>query len=266
MSDILDIHRGDLPLIIAFPHGGSDLAGLEFASPWAARLDADWWIAEVHAFARAMGATMIATRISRSVIDCNRDPSGASLYPGQATTGLVPPTTCAGDPLCAAPCPEEIARRRSAYFEPYHHALAGEIARLRAVHGRVVLYDAHSIRSRIPRLFEGELPQFNIGTNGGASCAAELEAGVAQIAAASGYSHVLNGRFKGGWTTRHYGRPEHGVHAIQMELAMRGYLAEPEEPDETNWPAPIDTARSAALAPTLHAILAHCLAFAKGQP
>ncbi|MFM9935379.1 MAG: N-formylglutamate amidohydrolase, partial [Novosphingobium sp.] len=142
----LDLQRGDAPLIIAFPHAGCDLAGLEFASPWAARLDTDWWIAEVHAFAHAMGATMIATRISRSVIDCNRDPSGASLYPGQATTALVPKTTFAGDPLCAAPGPEEIARRRSAYFEPYHHALEGEIARLRAVHGRVVLYDAHSIR------------------------------------------------------------------------------------------------------------------------
>jgi len=110
------------------------------------------------------------------------------------------------------------------------------------------------------------LPQFNIGTNGGTTCAPELEAGVAAIAAASPFSHVLNGRFKGGWTTRHYGQPETGVHAVQMELAMRGYLVEPEVPDEANWPAPLDPARLAALRPVLHAILAHCLAFAKGQP
>lgn len=264
--DWLSVHRGTAPLVVAFPHGGTDLAGLDdtFASPWRARLDTDWWVEELYAFVRDLGATTVATGISRSVIDVNRDPSGASLYPGQATTELCPTTTFDGDPLYADGGPDtgEIARRKQAFFEPYHAALSAEIDRLRASHGRVVLYDAHSIRSHVPRQFEGELPQFNIGTNGGATCAPELEAAVAAICAASGESHIVNGRFKGGWTTRHYGRPEAGVHAIQMELAMRGYMTEPEALDETKWPSPLDPAP--AVLPTLRQVIGAALDFAKG--
>jgi N-formylglutamate deformylase len=211
-----------------------------------------------------MGATTVATGISRSVIDVNRDPSGASLYPGQATTELCPTTTFDGEPLYGGTGPDEkqIARRCDRYHRPYHAALAGELARLRAVHGTVVLYDAHSIRSRVPRLFNGELPQFNVGTNGGATCAPELENAVAAICAASGHSQVVNGRFKGGWTTRHYGRPETGVHAIQMELAQRGYMAEPGTLTETSWPTPLDP--DPAILPVLKQAIAAALDFAKG--
>jgi formiminoglutamase len=262
--DWLHIDRGDAPLVVAFPHGGTDLAGCgaQFVSPWLAQRDADWWVAKLYAFARDLGATTVATTISRSVIDCNRDPSGASLYPGQATTELVPTTTFDGDALYAGAMPDagEIARRRAAYFEPYHAALAAEVARLRAEHPRVVVYDAHSIRSRIPRLFDGVLPQFNIGTNGGATCAPELEAAIAGACAASGLGHIVNGRFKGGWTTRHYGRPQTGVHAVQMELALRGYVTEPDTVDPTNWPAPLDPAP--VIAPTLHRVLDAALNFA----
>ena len=262
--DWLHIHRGSAPLVVAFPHGGADLAGLDarFVSPWLARCDADWWIADLYAFARNLGATTVATSISRSVIDCNRDPSGASLYPGAATTELVPTTTFDGDPLYAGAVPDadKIAGRRMAYFDPYHAALAAEIARLRERHPRVVVYDAHSIRSRIPRLFEGELPQFNIGTNSGTTCAPELETAIAGACSASGLGHVVNGRFKGGWTTRHYGRPEQGIHAIQMELALRGYVTEPNSINPTNWPAPLDPAP--AVAPTLRSVLEAALKFA----
>jgi len=262
--DWLHVHRGDAPLVVAFPHGGADLAGYDarFVSPWLAQRDADWWIAELYAFARDLGATTVATGISRSVIDCNRDPSGASLYPGQATTELVPTTTFDGEALYAGAVPDadDIARRRAAYFDPYHAALGAEIARLRAGHPRVVVYDAHSIRSRIPRLFDGPLPQFNIGTNGGTTCAPALEAAIADACAASGLGHVVNGRFKGGWTTRHYGRPETGVHAVQMELALRGYVTEPDGIDPTNWPAPLDPAP--VIAPTLRRVLDAALNFA----
>lgn len=262
--DWLRVHRGTAPLIVAFPHGGTGLAGLDaqFVSPWLARRDADWWIAELYAFARDLGATTVETTISRSVIDCNRDPSGASLYPGQATTELVPTTTFDGEPLYAGALPDaaEIAARRVAWFDPYHAALAAEVARLRASHPRVVVYDAHSIRSRIPRLFDGELPQFNIGTNGGATCDPALESAIVQACASSGLTHVVNGRFKGGWTTRHYGRPEQGVHAVQMELALRGYVAEPDPVTPGNWPAPLDP--TPLIAPTLRAVLAAALAFA----
>lgn len=272
MTDWLSIHRGDAPLIVAFPHTGSDLADVEgrFHSRWLARRDADWWVDRLYDFARDIGATTVRTAISRSVIDVNRDPSGSSLYPGQATTELCPTTTFDGEPLYADGTPDEaeIERRSAAWFEPYHAALDQEIARLRALHPQIVFYDAHSIRSHVPRLFVGELPQFNIGTNGGVTCDPALADAIAAICAASGESHVVNGRFKGGWTTRHYGRPERGVHAIQMELAIRGYMDEPDQPDEGNWPPPFDPARAAPLTATLTDILQACLAFAapmKGQ-
>ena len=262
--DWLHIHRGDAPLVVAFPHGGTGLAGLDarFISPWLARRDADWWIAELYAFVRDLGATTVATGISRSVIDCNRDPSGASLYPGAATTELVPTTTFDGEPLYrgALPDADEIAARRAAYFDPYHAALSAEIARVRAMHPRVVVYDAHSIRSRIPRLFDGQLPQFNIGTNDGVTCASALETAIADACAASDLGHVVNGRFKGGWSTRHYGQPATGVHAVQMELALRGYLAEPAIITASNWPAPLDPAP--VIAPTLRRVIDVALHFA----
>lgn len=267
MDDWLQIHRGDAPLVVAFPHGGTGLGGVEprFVSSWLARRDADWWIADLYAFVRELGATTIATEVSRSVIDVNRDPSGASLYPGMATTELCPTTTFDGDPLYRSFDPEadEIAWRRRTFFDPYHAALTAEIGRLRAVHPCVVLYDAHSIRSRVPRLFAGELPQLNLGTNDGTTCASTLEAALAETCRQSGLAWVANGRFKGGWTTRHYGAPVAGVHAVQMELAMRGYMDEPERPDEANWPPPLR--REPEILPTLKALIGACLTFAKGQ-
>lgn len=268
MSDWLEIARGDAPLIVCFPHGGTAIpAEIEarLASPWLARKDTDWHIAELYAFVRNLGATTIRTAISRTVIDCNRDPSGASLYPGQTTTALCPAETFDGEPLYAAEPPDEaeITRRRERWFDPYHAAIRAEIGRLRAEHERVVIYDAHSIRSRIPRLFDGELPQFNIGTNGGATCSPALWHEVATICSGSGKSHVIDGRFRGGWTTRHYGDPENGIHSIQMELAMRGYLTEPEEPSPDNWPAPL--ANAPAVLPALRRVMHACLDFAKGR-
>ncbi len=269
MTGWLDIQRGEAPLVVAFPHTGSDLAdtAMAFRSAWLARRDADWWVDRLYDFAADLGATTVRTAISRSVIDVNRDPTGASLYPGQATTELCPTTTFDGEPLYsgAAPDEAEIARRRELWFAPYHAAIAAEITRLRSIHPRVILYDAHSIRSHVPRLFDGELPQFNIGTNGGITCDPALENTIARICATSGHSHVVNGRFKGGWTTRHYGQPASGVHAIQMELAMRGYLAEPADLDEANWPAPLDAARAATISPTLSDVLKACLAFAAAR-
>ncbi|WP_070152084.1 N-formylglutamate deformylase [Sphingobium phenoxybenzoativorans] len=265
MTGWIDIQRGDAPLVIGIPHSGTDIpADLEarFVSPWLARRDTDWWVDRLYDFAADMGATTVRTRISRSVIDVNRDPSGHSLYPGQATTELCPTTCFNGDPLYIDLPPDdaEIALRRAQWFDPYHTALKGEIERLCRIHGKVVLYDAHSIVSLVPRLFDGELPVFNIGTDGGATCDAALEAAILSAAKATGRSHVLNGRFRGGWTTRHYGRPEDGVHAIQMELAMRAYLEEPAAPSPDNWPAPFDP--STPLMADLKTIIATCIAFA----
>jgi N-formylglutamate deformylase len=267
----LAVHHGDSPLIMSFPHTGTEIPPdieSRLVSPWLGRKDADHWVDVLYDFAHQMGATTIRTALSRTVIDVNRDPSGASLYPGQNTTGLCPLETFDGEPLYKPghePGADEIARRRAACFDPYHAAIREQIARLRAQYDAVVLYDAHAIRSRLARLFEGTLPQFNIGTNGGASCNGALTRAVENICDASGFTHVSNGRFRGGWITRHYGQPADGVHAIQMELAMRGYLVEPELLDETTWPAPLDDGLAARLRVALRDILDACIQLSTGS-
>lgn len=269
MTDWLEIHRGEAPLVVSFPHTGTELptfVAARLISPWLARKDADWWIEKLYDFAPSLGATTIRTAISRTVIDVNRDPSGASLYPGQATTGLCPTSTFDGEPLYrnGEPDQAEIERRRALYFDPYHAAVQAELDRLRKVHGKVVLYEAHSIRSAIPRLFDDLLPNFNIGTNSGASCDPALTAAVEAACDASAFSRITNGRFKGGWTTRHYGRPDAGVHAIQMELACRGYMDEPPGLLTANtWPTPYDDTRAAPMRAALTNVLTACLDFAK---
>ena len=258
--DWLIVRRGSAPLIVSIPHAGIDLLEWEqdFVDPWLARKDADWRIEELYDFAQSLGATVVRTELSRSIIDVNRDPTGASLYPGLATTELCPTTTFDGEPLYRAgraPDATEIDERRRLFFEPYHVALSGEIARLRETFKRVALFDAHSIRSRIPRLFEGELPMFNLGTNSGASCDPGLREGVAGVLAKSGESMVVDGRFKGGFITRAYGRPREGVEALQLELACRAYMSEPVRPTADNWPAPIDDARARLTRATLRRVL-----------
>ena len=271
--DFIDIIRGPAPLLLSIPHTGTDIpddvaGGL--VSPWLARKDADWHIEKLYAFAAELGATILRTRISRTVIDVNRDPSGASLYPGHATTGLCPIETFDGEALYrpgSEPDDAEVAHRRTQYFAPYHAALAAEIERLRGDHPRIVLYDCHSIRSRVPRLFTGELPHLNLGTNDGASCDPALQRAMEAICAASPFSWVANGRFKGGWITRHYGRPEAGVHAVQMELACRGYMDEPIGPvSEANWPAAYDPGYSEPMRGILERILQCCGGFASQHP
>lgn len=263
MSGIV-VERGEAPLLVSFPHTGTDLPDdilPALVSEARARRDADWYIDRLYAFVREMGATTVRTPWSRTVVDVNRDPDGRSLYPGQVTTGLCPMETFDGEPLYrpgCAPDEDEIARRRALYFAPFHAALGGELARLSARHGRVVLYDAHSIRSVVPRLFDGRLPQFNIGTNGATSCDPALTAAVEAACDHGAYDRITDGRFRGGWITRHYGTPEQGVHAIQMELAIRGY-AEEWAGDE---PPPFDPARAAPLEAVLRRVIAACLAFA----
>ena len=226
----VEIIEGEGPVILGQPHGG-----IWLPDPLRARLnargqgldDTDWHIDRLYE-GLLPAATVVRARFSRYVIDANRDPGGASLYPGRNTTGLCPVTDFDGEPIWRdgqEPGPDEIAERRAAFHAPYHAALAAQIERVRARHGVAILYDCHSIRSEIPFLFEGTLPVLNIGTNGGATCAAAVEAAVVEPCRGSGFETVVNGRFKGGWTTRHYGRPEAGVHAIQMEQAQRAYLA-----------------------------------------
>jgi formiminoglutamase len=264
VSDWLEILPGTAPLIVSIPHAGTEIPE-KFApalkSLWTARMDADWWMPQLYAFAEDMGATIIRTHISRTVIDVNRDPSGVSLYPGQATTELCPTTTFDGEPLYKAGLgPDDVAGRVDEYFAPYHAAIAGQIARLQARHKNIALYDGHSIRSNIPRLFVGTLPNFNIGTNDGKSCDPAIAARIANICAgAKNFTHVVNGRFKGGYITRHHANPAGGVHAIQMELACRGYMREPATPTPATWPPEFDPAYAAPIAAVLRSVLATIL-------
>lgn len=233
-NDIVSVTRGSSPFILSMPHPGTGLPPeVAAALNERGRLveDTDWHMRELYGFAAQFEPTIVEAQLSRFVIDLNRDPSGVSLYPGQATTELVPTTTFDGAPIWQeALDAAEIERRKAAYFQPYHAALAGEIARVKAQHGYCVLWDCHSIKSVIPRLFPGTLPTLNLGTNSGASCAPSVEAAAITAMAGQPLTQVANGRFKGGWITRHYGRPSEHVHALQMEIALSAYLADEAAP------------------------------------
>jgi N-formylglutamate deformylase len=233
---VVDIKQGTSPVILGLPHTGTEVPEAiwnRLNDNGRILADTDWHIHELYDGLLA-DATSVRATFHRYVIDANRDPAGVSLYPGQNTTELVPTTDFDGKPIWKSgeePTEADIAERVVTFHAPYHAALAAEIERVKAIHGIAVLYDCHSIRSVIPFLFDGTLPDFNVGTNLGITCAPEIEAAVENVvASASGYTHIVNGRFKGGWTTRHYGRPQDGSHAIQMELAQSTHLAVEEPP------------------------------------
>lgn len=229
---IADFSVGRIPLIVSLPHVGTQLPAdvANTMAPIAAQLlDTDWHVDQLYDFAKQAGASWLQARISRYVIDVNRPPDNQSLYPGQTTSGLCPTATFTGQPLYsgATPTEAEIARRREDYWKPYHAMLRELIDATRARFGYAVLLDAHSIRSELPRLFAGRLPDINVGTNDGKSCAPALSEQVMTILRAQDrFTHVLNGRFKGGYITRTYGNPAQHVHAVQIELAQRAYMNE----------------------------------------
>ncbi len=226
----VEVVGGDSPVILGQPHGGTyvpEAIEARLNAVGRALADTDWHIGRLYE-GLLPGATVVRATFHRYVIDANRDPEGASLYPGQNTTGLCPTIDFDGRPIWKPgqePSADEITARRVSFHAPYHAALAAEIERVRQRHGVAILYDCHSIRSVIPFLFPGVLPVFSIGTDAGATCDPAVETTVADASRnAPGHDSVVNGRFRGGWTTRHYGRPREGVHTIQMELAQRAYL------------------------------------------
>ena len=252
---LYEIHRGDSPLVIDVPHAGTyvpdDIAAR--LTPAARRVpDTDWHVDKLYAFARDLGATLVAATHSRIVVDLNRDPEGVALYANADNTELCPTRTFANEPIYAGggvPNVAEIAARRARYFDPYHAVLAAEVARVHARHGYAVLLDGHSIRSRVPRFFAGRLPDLNLGTAEAKSCAAGVEAAALRVlASAPALTHVVNGRFKGGYVTRHYGRPAAGRHALQLEMAQCIYM---DEAPPYAW----DPSRAALLANVLRALV-----------
>ncbi|MBI5274882.1 MAG: N-formylglutamate deformylase [Burkholderiales bacterium] len=249
------LRRGTAPLLVSMPHIGTEIPE-DLRSQYIERAlaveDADWHLERLYGFADELGATVLQPRYSRYVIDLNRPPDDAAMYPGASNTELCPTRFFTGDALYVQGCEPgeaERGRRRELYWQPYHTALAAELQGLKDKHGFVVLWDAHSIRSQIPWLFEGVLPDLNIGTAGGTSAALQVEEAVTREAAAQEEaSHIVNGRFKGGYITRHYGRPAERVHAVQLEMVQKLYMRE-------SPPYDYDERRAADIQPLLKAML-----------
>ncbi|WP_284336170.1 N-formylglutamate deformylase [Comamonas sp. NoAH] len=257
-------HPGNVPLLVSMPHAGTHVPeeiAAELTEEARQVPDTDWHMPLLYDFAQAMGASVLVATHSRYVVDLNRPPNGESLYPGQSVTGLCPVDTFDDTPLYAdarpAVEPEEIARRREAYWQPYHVQLHAELERLLALHGKVVLWDAHSIRSVLPRFFAGKLTDLNLGSADGKSCDHRLAQQLLDIAQeAPGHTAVLNGRFKGGYITRHYGDPARNIHAVQLEMTQCSYMQEV---------LPFDflPERASRIQPTLQRMLQAALAFAQ---
>ena len=234
MNDpVFTLHRGSTPLLVSLPHVGTHIPEAlrpRFVDRALQVEDTDWHLDRLYAFAAGLGASLLVPRCSRFVVDLNRPSDNRPMYAGSNNTELCPTRFFTGDPVYRdgqAPDEAEVQQRVATYWQPYHDALAAELARLKAEHGHAVLFDGHSIKSELPWLFEGQLPHMNLGTVGGASCAGSLQAQVVSVfAGQSDYSHVLNGRFKGGHITRQYGRPADGVHAVQLEMCWRAYMDE----------------------------------------
>ncbi|MEP6634373.1 MAG: N-formylglutamate deformylase [Luteimonas sp.] len=233
MSDVFALHRGTAPLLVSLPHDGTRVPDgiAERLTDGARRVpDTDWHVARLYAFARDLGASVLVPAHSRYVIDLNRSEDDVSLYPGQNTTGLCPIVRFTGEPVYRdgqVPDEAEIRARVERYWRPYHAALRGELDRLHALHGRALLWEGHSIKGELPFLFEGRLPDFNLGTANGKSCSPALQSRLeAVLAAQDRYDFVANGRFKGGYITRHYGDPANGMEAVQLEISQRIYMDE----------------------------------------
>ena len=254
MVDLYHFHQGTTPLLFSIPHAGTavpDALFDRFSEPARALPDTDWHVPLLYDFVKDLGPSVLQAKMSRYVIDLNRPPDDESLYPGQATTGLCPDILFDGRPLYEAGqslSDDEIEERREQYWRPYHDRLAGELARLRSAFGYALLYDAHSIASRVPRLFDGRLPDLNLGTAHGTSCAPEIESSIAAILRQSAFSSAVNGRFMGGYITRHYGDPAGGIHAVQMEIAQESYMDEVEG-------FPYNEAKANQLKPVLREVL-----------
>lgn len=254
------LHEGTTPLLLSLPHVGTEIPAELRAVlvPRALALeDTDWHLAEVYSFARDLGASILVPRCSRYVIDLNRPPtSNAVMYAGANNTELVPTHFFSGDPLYRdgrEPDAREIESRRETYWRPYHAAMTSELARLRSEHGHAILWDGHSIQPVLPWLFEGRLPDLNLGTAGGASCASSLRDALMKVLASqTAFSRVTDGRFKGGYITRHRGRPQEGVHAIQLEMGLQVYM----DDRRASVPAAApDADKLARLQPVLRALL-----------
>ncbi len=224
--------QGSIPLLVSIPHMGTALASEGEASlteKGRQVTDTDWYLDQLYNFLEDMGASILMAHYSRTVIDLNRDAGGKALYPGQSETELCPTTGFDNQSLYKEGCvpdEQETQRRQKVYWQPYHDKLRAELDRIKAQFGYALLWDAHSIKAHVPRFFDGQLPDLNLGSGNGTSCGLHMAEGLLAIANSSPYSSVLNGRFKGGYITRHYGDPDNDIHAIQLEISQTTYMDE----------------------------------------
>jgi len=231
MSSSFSLFKGNVPLLISMPHNGEDIPSdiaLRMTDTAHRVPDTDWHKDRLYDFAEKLGAYIIKPKYSRYVIDLNRDPKGVDLYPGANSTELCPTTAFDLSPLYLdgqQPDANEINQRINQYWQPYHHALEDTLNEIKSKFGCAVLLEAHSILSHVPRFFEGQLPDFNFGTADGKSCDIALAENIGQLDF-SPYTKVVNGRFKGGFITRAYGKPSENIHAIQLELSQDTYMNE----------------------------------------
>jgi N-formylglutamate deformylase len=232
VKDVFSFHQGSIPVLISIPHLGTDIPNetAEHMTGKALQVaDTDWHLHRLYEFALRAGASVLGAKVSRYVIDLNRPPTGESLYPGRTTTGLCPGETFRGEPLYRsgkAPEQAEVQHRLRTYWQPYHAKLRSELDAMRAKFGSVLLWEAHSIASILPRLFDGKLSDLNVGTNAGASCRPGILDAISGALQSQTFTWVANGRFKGGYITRAYGRPEDGVDAVQLEMCQSTYMNE----------------------------------------
>lgn len=230
MTDLYEFHSGRVPLLISIPHAGTKIPDSifgRFSNAGKKLPDTDWFVPRLYDFAKDLGAHMIVANYSRYIIDVNRPPDDMNLYENDKATGLIPKTLFDGNPLYAAEEPfteDDVYNRIETYWRPYHAKLYEVIAKIKEEHGHALLYDAHSIASRIPNLFKGKLPDLNLGTANAESCAPEVGYAIAEVIRASDFSSIINGRFVGGYITRHYGKPAKNVHAVQMEIGQASYM------------------------------------------
>lgn len=265
MTELYRFTPGDAPLLVSMPHVGTHvpteladgMTGAALELP-----DTDWHVDRLYDFLPALGASILQATHSRYVIDLNRPPDGKPLYPGASNTELCPTTLFDDRPVWRPgrePDAPEVARRLERFWRPYHERLAAALAALRRRHGYALLFDAHSIRSEVPRFFAGRLPDINLGTGGGASASPLLAARLLETAkAAARYTSVLDGRFTGGYITRHYGRPADGVHAVQLELAQITYM-------EERPPFAFREDRAAGIRPVLRRVVEAMLRWARSE-
>ncbi|MFM2485654.1 N-formylglutamate deformylase [Celerinatantimonas yamalensis] len=224
-----EFEQGDSPLLISMPHVGtalSDEVAAKLTQEGAKLPDTDWHLPRLYEAVHSLRPSLIMANYSRYVVDLNRPSDDQPLYQGNST-GVFPQTLFSGDPLFSQPV--SVAQQQWALrhiWQPYHQQIKAELARLKAKYGYALLFDAHSIRSQIPFLFEGKLPDLNLGTNQGQSCDQRLIEALTPVCQSSAYTWVVNGRFKGGYITRHFGQPEQQIHAVQLEMAQNVYMQE----------------------------------------